>query len=358
MSSGHDIPDEAIDRSVRDVPVPPGLAARVAPHALFSDEAIDRMLAATPVPHGLASRLRDGLMRRTGDAVSVDLDRLAAAAGVAVSPAKPHRDRARPRRRAGAVRWMVGIARDSLSVVTLLAGILGLFWAGMEVSGWLAPAPGIRPPRVAVQRGRSEAARDRPAAPRSTVADTGTSDAASERPLAAAVGRGVPDEPQAPAEPSPAPPVVLGAAVSMGPAEDAAMRTVSLFGEPRRRVPRDPGFDIAFEIQHGESPFVDLAKATALAVDEPPLGVRTDSFDALLSAVRSGRRAAAGTVRTEHILAAMPAAMRHSVALRPGGQGCQQQSGTASGQKLATGQRHDERQPRLTVRAAVIYIPP
>ncbi len=85
-----------------------------------------------------------------------------------------------------------------------------------------------------------------------------------------------------------------------------------------RQVPRVPGYDIAFEMAHGESPFVDPATFASLAVDRPPLSLRTDSFDNLCEHVRRdrdsdrapGRRPRRGgmpTVRTEDILAALPA---------------------------------------------------
>jgi hypothetical protein len=83
-----------------------------------------------------------------------------------------------------------------------------------------------------------------------------------------------------------------------------------------RQVPRVPGYDMAFEMAHGESPFVDPATFASLAVDRPPLSLRTDSYDNLCEHVRRDRDRATGrrprrggmpTVRTEDILAALPA---------------------------------------------------
>jgi hypothetical protein len=77
-----------------------------------------------------------------------------------------------------------------------------------------------------------------------------------------------------------------------------------------------PGYDIAFEMAHGESPFVDPATFASLAVDRPPLTLRTDSYDNLCEHVRRDRDRATGRrprrggmppVRTEDILAALPA---------------------------------------------------
>jgi hypothetical protein len=84
-----------------------------------------------------------------------------------------------------------------------------------------------------------------------------------------------------------------------------------------RQVPRVPAYDIAFEMTHGESPFIDPSRAAALAVDHPPLSLRTDSFDSLCEAARrdpgrpSGRRPRRGgmpVVRVEDVLAALPPA--------------------------------------------------
>jgi hypothetical protein len=110
-------------------------------------------------------------------------------------------------------------------------------------------------------------------------------------------------------------PVFPAAAGANSGAGTAGIRTVflPLIG---RQVPRVPGYDIAFEMAHGESPFVDPAVSASLAVDRPPLSLRSDSYDSLCDQVRrdrgrtTGRRPRRGgipTVRTEDILAALPA---------------------------------------------------
>ena len=79
-----------------------------------------------------------------------------------------------------------------------------------------------------------------------------------------------------------------------------------------------PAYDIAFEMTHGESPFIDPSRAAALAVNHPPLSLRTDSFDSLCEAARrdhgrpSGRRLRRGgmpVVRVEDVLAALPSTL-------------------------------------------------
>lgn len=86
----------------------------------------------------------------------------------------------------------------------------------------------------------------------------------------------------------------------------AAMITVAVPEGVRRPVPRSGAFDLAFEMAHGEAPFVDPSADPILATDRPPLTVRTDGFDSL--AGREGRRAGSlrGRPRVEEILAAMP----------------------------------------------------
>lgn len=88
----------------------------------------------------------------------------------------------------------------------------------------------------------------------------------------------------------------------------------------RRSVPGMRGFDLAFEMVHGEAPFVDPSVAPGLAVDRPPLVFATDSFDRVwpLPAGRQRRAELAG-LRVEHLFAALsaraPAAERDE---RPG----------------------------------------
>lgn len=66
-----------------------------------------------------------------------------------------------------------------------------------------------------------------------------------------------------------------------------------------RRVPRSPGYDLLFELSHGEPPFVD-PRSEGLRADVPPLTVQTESFDRWVAAAPRGQR-----LRTEHILAAI-----------------------------------------------------
>jgi hypothetical protein len=107
-------------------------------------------------------------------------------------------------------------------------------------------------------------------------------------------------------------PTVRGAplAPAAGVAEPATagMRFVDPPAWTRRGVPRVRGYDLAFEIAHGEAPFVDPALDPALTIDRPPLSLRTDTFDAFR--LTPDRRAAASgrPLRVEHVLAALPGA--------------------------------------------------
>ncbi|PHY03534.1 MAG: hypothetical protein CK530_00185, partial [Planctomycetaceae bacterium] len=83
--------------------------------------------------------------------------------------------------------------------------------------------------------------------------------------------------------------------------------------EPSRAVPRVRGYDLAFEMAHGEAPFVDPSLTAALSIHQPPLSLRTDSFDSLLvSSSFKQRMPAFASLRVEEILAAIPATSKNS----------------------------------------------
>jgi len=101
---------------------------------------------------------------------------------------------------------------------------------------------------------------------------------------------------------------VRGAAVGIAAGRPAGNATV-LLEAPRdawRRVPRVKGFDLAYEMAHGESPFVDPSFA-GLASDSPPLAIGTETFDRLLRRRDRRRRGPSRDLRVEHVLAALPA---------------------------------------------------
>ena len=337
--------DHLLDARVRDVPVPAGIADRVAPEALFDDVAIDRLLVCVPLPPGLQDRVRQ----------ATDAMRAAGALPLP-GPPQPFR-KAGPSGHGGGLPvssprrlrlWpaAMDLLADGGAVAAALSIVALMFFAGTELSRRLAPAPAPVPvqQRVAVGGGqpqRPDSAggniRVQPAHPRAesaaNAADAGgaapsgtdlagglrlpTDAAAPVTDPAARVPKAHVPEPKALAanvevRASPAAPVLSGGDRGAG---TAGIRTVvlPLIG---RQVPRVPGYDIAFEMAHGESPFVDPSVAAKLAVDRPPLSLRTDSFDSLCdSARRDGgrpigrrpRRGGSPPVRTEDILAALPA---------------------------------------------------
>ena len=246
---------------------------------------------------------------------------------------------------------------DGGAVVAALSIVALMFFAGTELSRRLA-APASVQQRVAVrgpssQRpdpalGNTRVQRAQPNADASARKDSARKDIAGgdsvgpdgALPRAADVAGGIrsPAGAAAPVADAAArvsqPPTAAGVAVEVraSPATPGiasgdrgvgttGIRTVflPLVG---RQVPRVPGYDIAFEMAHGESPFVDPSVAATLAVDRPPLSLRTDSFESLCETARRGRgqptarrprRGGMPLVRTEDILTALPATLPNSL---------------------------------------------
>ena len=336
--SHHD--DNQIDARLRDVPVPVGIAARVTPEALFDDAAIDRMLVRVDLPPGLPERVRHAVATmRAGAVLQLPGTPLHS------RPAKPPADRGR--RSAPAWRrmrlWPAAkeLLADGGAVAAALSIVALMFFAGTELSRRLA-APAALQQRVAVRGPQPRPEVSAPGATRlptalsneggaartggpvslGTAVASGSRSATESSPPMSDDGARVPRI-HVP-EPKPATRAVEVRAAPAGPAVavgdrgtgTVGIRTVAL-PLVGRQVPRVPGYDIAFEMAHGESPFVDPSAAVALAVDRPPLSLRTDSFDSLCETVRrergrqAGRRPRRGggpSVRTEEILAGLPAA--------------------------------------------------
>jgi hypothetical protein len=352
--------DQLLDDRVRDVPVPAGIAGRVMPQALFDDAAIDRLLVRVALPAGLHDRVREATAAmREGATLSLPggsrSSRRAGPSG---------RGGGRPESSWPRIRlWpaAMDLLADGGTVAVALSIVALMFFAGTELSRRLA-APAAAPQRVAVrgplqQRpestggatesigGAAESIGGAARVGRSRPQDrdgVGTEEAA---PKGSDVANGIPS-PSVAAKPaadafSPAPPPVVGQGGSVevraAPAASvlaggdrgiarAGIRTVPLL-PGGRQVPRVRGYDIAFEMAHGESPFVDPSIASALAVDCPPLSLRTDSFDSLIETVRrdrgrpTGRRLRRGgtpSVRTEDILAAVPISLSDTAWSRAG----------------------------------------
>lgn len=357
-----ELPDGFIDTALRSVPG--GGSMPTAPESLFDDAAVDRILCRVPCPAGLFERIL-AADRQPG---RIDLH------AVLATPAdrrRPDLERAgrwsgsrRPWWSGHAGRRVIGLvtrgAMDGASVAAVLLVGAFVFVGGAVTSRRLSgPTPTSSPRSVAEGSRPSEAATPRTGAmtggglrtrePGEAVgvhdpavlipgepfpdeptevgrgpartdgllvqAESDSGDAAlSVEPSVEGDGygevRGAPATyPSAPATYPSAPATYPGRSSNRG-----GMGVASLPPPTRRRLPSERGYDIGFELAHGVAPFVDPAVAGLLAVDVPPLSLRTESFDALPDSLasRSGGRPgffkAIEKLRVEDVLAALPAA--------------------------------------------------
>lgn len=341
--------DHQLDARLRDVPTPAGIAGRVAPEVLFDDAAIDRLLVLVDLPNGLEDRTRLAMAAmREGSTLPLPTPpKSSRHAGPAGHGGGSH---GLPSRRMRLWPAAMDLLADGGAVAAALSIVALMFFAGTELSRRLA-APAAVPQRMA-DRGALPTPLDAPRVsadgrvpPREAVGGsrTGASPAGDSREIVAgmrpsagaspqptAVVPGVAAlatgdtlhaarparPPQDPVEVRAAPAAAAGAGGGDRGGRAGGIRTVFL-PTTGRQVPRVPAYDIAFEMTHGESPFIDPSRAAALAVDHPPLSLRTDSFDSLCEAARrdhgrpSGRRPRRGgmpVVRVEDVLAALPPA--------------------------------------------------
>lgn len=324
--------ESAIDARLRDVSVPAGLPDRVVPASLFDDAAIDRLLSRVAVPAGLADRVRSGCFAsRPG---------LLDGSAAAVEP------RSGPRGRLGmgvarrVTRAVIAIAADLGAAAAALGLVAAMFLAGTALSRRMAapvaarhpvrtertgpePVGSVPPALESVPGELALAARDARDLPPALAGSPGS---ASGLDMAGVPGDGSRRGDAAAVTPFMTDRGVRGAPDTTGWVEQSrsaapkGMRLVTL-PQGGRAVPRSKGFDLVFEMTHGESPFVDPAVNPPLAADRPPLGLRADAFDALVeqagreSRLRRGRagspRKSAGTtggdgIAVEELLAALP----------------------------------------------------
>jgi len=305
--------DLHLDAELRRVPMPADLQAAVSPEALFADASTNRMLAELAVPSGLADRVRTAVQSRAagGSRGVVDLSRFAAAGETGLPP----------RRRLPAGGWLRA-AREAASVAAALGLAVLVSLAGIEVSRQMEGAANHRV-AVSLQTPRGEPGSAAISVDRSMAVTIHAEPAAipiTEGDRVAAIPdlphresrpefRPHPESPAETARPGAAagaPETIRGAPVWFDDRPvPATMSTVALPSGARRAVPRSSAFDLAFELTHGEAPFVDPAADPSLAVDRPPLTLRTDGFDELLGR-ETARRVPGSRVRVEEVLAAMP----------------------------------------------------
>lgn len=322
---------------------------------LFSDDAIDRLLRDVPCRmESIRPFAAPG-----GRRVPVDLD--AVVAGLDRQPPRPAAGfTSRPSR---LVRSAIGVARDAFNVVAVLSVVVAMFAASVVASRWLS-TPLARVTATA-PHGLDFSASS--AAPRDTVV-TVIADGRDFGQLDPPAGEGNPSDSSIPGKggveviadadaanlpegegtdgpriafddsgdsgssllPGGPPPEVRAAPVSVPglglqsssqrrkPYRSAgeSLEVVATRPAIGRFVPYHRGYDLAFEMNSGESPFVDPSLTRALAVDSPPLSRRTDSFDRVEQLLAAGglrrdrlRQAITG-LRVEEVLAAIsPAAL-------------------------------------------------
>jgi hypothetical protein len=327
--------DRPLDDDLRRVPLPEHLRGSLAPEALFADAPLDRLLAAVVVPDGLAERVRSAARsgeHRPRDGV-VDLARFADLGG--------DRSRATPTPAATVVRRRVnrllGLAREAGRVAAALGLAVTLAVAGIEASRRLegpaaTPASITGDPAASGQAASSDARPDREASGPAArpdgaeetlgqplLADAPEDDMTLPWPWDSAGLAGVGPAPELAADfapevaieiaPPAIPPRVRGAAILLAERDrPPRLAVVAAPSDTRRLVPRSAAYDIAFEMAHGESPFIPPAADPALAVARPPLTLRSDGFE-LLTGPDSDRRPRSlrERIRAEEVLAAMPA---------------------------------------------------
>jgi hypothetical protein len=341
--------DRMLDARLRDVPSPAGIARRVAPEMLFDDVAIDRLLLRVDLPEGLEDRTRRA-MATMREGLTLPLPSKSKPSGPAGSRGSDGGRQASPSRRTRLWPAAMDLFADGAAVAAALSIVALMFLAGTELSRRLAPAA-VAPPQLAdrVAKPKRQHARPNPSSAPTARREAGggfrsseppmlgmTGSADGQRPPAAAPLKAPPEAPRpdaslagdarhaVPSAPTARAAVEVRAAPAAAEFADGGdrgsrvggIRTVIL-PATGRHVPRVPAYDIAFEMAHGEAPFIDPSRAAELALDRPPLSLRTDSFDSLCVAASRGhgrstgrpsRRGGMVAVRVEDILAALPAA--------------------------------------------------
>lgn len=352
-----------MDQQVRAVPVPVDLEQRLSLDVLFSDAAIDRLLASVDAPPDMIARLHAALVIEKGkqhvpvdrrrplstSVGGIDLDRAAEfviPTSAAVFPANAHANLGSVvspsiRSRWDKVKWQRtrrfarALANDFGVTAVLLFAVIGTFLGGMELSQRLAE-PVVNSGRKSAENNsatdtkslESKGTRDEllPALPQAQFLKTAQQVAVpvDHKQQLAQAQNGSPAElalqerGNAPttAAKSIGPLSVRGApspfAIGQAPVF-SGLRFLPMPREPSRAVPRVRGYDLAFEMAHGEAPFVDPSLTAALSIHQPPLSLRTDSFDSLLvSSSFKQRMPAFASLRVEEILAAIPATSKNS----------------------------------------------
>jgi Ca-activated chloride channel family protein len=279
--------DDWMDAELRNVPVPPDLAARLSasrPAPNPSDEALDAALRNVPVPPDLGRRLR----------------RIA---------------RQDP--------WPLFLGKAALaaSVLLLITGG-GYYWLALPAAS--EPQKSSPIARAAQSSGVQKLAAS-PTRPR-----TSRGPVERQQPVEVRLGESLEategELPKAIAN-------VAQVGSSLREAVEAGLRSQAALGsggqiEPLPRLdvfepspprgvspPRSRGYDMLFHLRYGEHPFVSPAAGRELQTSRVPFSLRTTSYDAAIAEVQQGRAPAAERIRVEDFLAAQ----RYALPEAPGG---------------------------------------
>ncbi|MGD9721707.1 MAG: YfbK domain-containing protein [Pirellulales bacterium] len=275
--------DDWIDAQLRNVPLPPNLRERLTEAragATVDDEQIAVALRDVPVPAGLESRLRR-IARRGGQPPFWRQVGLAASVFVAI-----------------------GLAG---------AGYLGLISGGFSTGtqpGQLAHSvrPDSAQPPASLAQPRPSTPRPSELASRHTPANSIAAPAQQPELVRPAAIVPAPTDRLAASNVPQVVPVAMPQRAALG-SSDALDRLPDLevFNVARPRGVAPPmvrGYDLLFQLRHGEHPYVSPAAHQQLAVSRLPLWLDTSSFDAAVASVKAGRLPAGDEVRVEDFLAA------------------------------------------------------
>ncbi|HEX3724926.1 MAG TPA: hypothetical protein VHV08_01735 [Pirellulales bacterium] len=319
-----------LDAQLRNVPLPANLLARLAqngPQTSAEDARLDAALRNVPLPPGFEARLSRIARRSRGR-------QLALAASVVVAAGLGL---------AGYATWMGQASGPAAGPVTMVArnqtgprAKSGAASRPLASRVARAPKPAATAPAVARASTASSITAPSSTVP-STTASTGTAPAATTdqiRPVQ-------PPQPVAMRE-LPGVEQITALGSSLRQAAEAKRRSQAALGAggaldrlpdldvldtlvSRRGVspPRLPGYDLLFQLKHGEHPFVSPARHPALAVSRLPLTLDTASYDLAWRAARSGQLSTTDELRIEDFLAAqhylVPAAPRGGLSLLSAG---------------------------------------
>jgi len=321
--------DDWIDAQLRNVPVPPELLAN-----------LSKIGSASPKSATFErnSPERDGLEQNSLEGYGAEQDIRDARVNAILRDVPVPRNlesqllRIAHFRRPAPPKWQIGLAAS----VVIAVGVAVFGYVAlpdrMPSSGEIAQqVVGVAPEREVAQNlpatppAESIVSRSSPPDPQDVVDDRAVEAAPAEKTSSQLVG----SRQSRPAEPIslPAKESLARVATSVRQAVEAKLRVQAALGAgghldrlpdldvlevPEFRgiiPPRVRGYDLLFQLKHGEHPFVAPAAHAELATSRVPLTFRTASYDLALRKVREGHLPAADEIRVEDFLAAVDYAL-------------------------------------------------